>query len=136
MPSLTDAQIYPTPAASAPASASVPASPTDVDDGTTWFWYLSAWGLFTRDRDRVLDHRDDSGVDVDDPIFFARTFAEALVYLPRCDWFETAFRPLPDDKPGYEPTKHLFWVTDGQPEIFETGEEAERAWIAQGDPWA
>ncbi|KAJ7246840.1 hypothetical protein B0H12DRAFT_1235460 [Mycena haematopus] len=124
MPSLTDTQIYPTPAASAPASASVPASPTDVDDGTT---------VVLRS---CVGPPHDSGVDVDDPIFFARTFAEALVYLPRCDWFETAFPPSPTTSPGIEPTKHLFWVTDGQPEIFETGEEAERAWIAQGDPWA
>ncbi|KAJ7246864.1 hypothetical protein B0H12DRAFT_1235364 [Mycena haematopus] len=100
-------------------------------------WFLTAWGLFIRDKTRVVDHRDDTGVTVDDPIFFARTFREAVVYLPRCDYFEEAFTLKEGGKKKeYVQTQILYWVVDGQPEIFSTAEEAELAWIVQGDPWS
>ncbi|KAJ7222733.1 hypothetical protein B0H12DRAFT_1078235 [Mycena haematopus] len=130
MPSLADSQIFNS------ATATALTSLADFDDsGSGDKWFLTAWGLFTRDFDCALDYHDESGVTVDDPIY-ARTFRDALVFLPRCDWFLDAFRRIPGNKSGFEATRRIYWVTDGQSEIFDTSAQAEDAWIAQGDPWA
>ncbi|KAJ7226460.1 hypothetical protein B0H12DRAFT_1077760 [Mycena haematopus] len=127
MPALNASQLFSVPVASASTSL------TDTHED----WFLTAWGLFIRDKTRVVDHRDDTGVTVDDPIFFARTFREAVVYLPRCDYFEEVFTLKEGGKKKeYVQTQILYWVVDGQPEIFSTAEEAELAWIVQGDPWS
>ncbi|KAJ7823223.1 hypothetical protein B0H14DRAFT_3470202 [Mycena olivaceomarginata] len=109
-------------------------------------WYLNSWGLISRDVDRLRIHRDEEAERPwADPIHCAETLAEAFLYLPACTPFKNAFlwrteqKFVRDKIIKYETAtriKTIYYVIDGDPDIYTSTGGAELAWRRQGDPWA
>ncbi|KAJ7358626.1 hypothetical protein DFH08DRAFT_802437 [Mycena albidolilacea] len=113
-----------------------PASPLDNEKES---WYIISWGLLTRDR--LLSSATVTGCcflqkPSDDswaiePIYFARTFEDALKYLPLCEAFQDAFAL--DDTGRWVNKKPLYYVMDNDSEIYYTSEAAKNACQRQPD---
>ncbi|KAJ7745406.1 hypothetical protein B0H14DRAFT_2637163 [Mycena olivaceomarginata] len=108
-------------------------------------WYLNSWGLITRDVDPLCIHRDKTNCPWADPIYSAEVLGEAFLHLPACTPFKKVFfwrteqRFINDTITKYETVmriKTIYYVIDGDPDIYTSTSGAELTWRCQGDPWA
>ncbi|KAJ7866362.1 hypothetical protein B0H14DRAFT_2573371 [Mycena olivaceomarginata] len=107
----------------------VPESPPDNEKEG---WYIISWGLLTRDRDWLLFlQKSSDDARAIEPIYFARTFEDALKYLPLCEAFQDAFAL--DATGRWVSTKPLYYVVDNDGEIYYTSEAAKKGCQRQPD---
>ncbi|KAJ7807611.1 hypothetical protein B0H14DRAFT_3483094 [Mycena olivaceomarginata] len=66
-----------------------------------------------------------------DPIYFARTFEDALKYLPLCEAFQDAFAL--DEAGRFLNTKPFYYAVDNDGEVYYTSEAAKEACKRQPD---
>ncbi|KAJ7315494.1 hypothetical protein DFH08DRAFT_971858 [Mycena albidolilacea] len=104
------------------------APPDNEEEG----WYMISWGLLSRDRDWLLFlQKPSDDARAIEPIYFARTFEDALKYLPLCEAFQDAFAL--DDTGRWVNKKPLYYVVDNDGEIYYTSEAAKNACQRQPD---
>ncbi|KAF8217392.1 hypothetical protein K438DRAFT_1746710 [Mycena galopus ATCC 62051] len=105
---------------------SIPSSPIripDAEDGSHHDWYLTSWGLMSRNKEHLEDIRSDratqEGVGIThDPIYYAQTFFGAAEFLPLCPGFKNAFSVQPNGR--YVPNVPIYWVVDSDPILHHT----------------
>ncbi|KAJ7833642.1 hypothetical protein B0H14DRAFT_2591396 [Mycena olivaceomarginata] len=115
-------------------------APAIEDDDRNW--YLNSWDPF---RDRLRIHRDEADCLWADPIYHAETLGEAFLYLPACTHFKKVFswrteqKIVNDTVTKYETVtriKMIYYVIDGDPDIYTSTSGATLAWRRQDDRWA
>ncbi|KAF8144519.1 hypothetical protein K438DRAFT_1992770 [Mycena galopus ATCC 62051] len=95
-----------------------------------YHWYISSWGLISRDG-KLLSHlREPSHDPSDDPVYYAHSFQEAIDYLPLCRGFEGAFAR---NNGCLYPNTPVYYAIDGDSVIYSNRFSAEHAWIKQQD---
>ncbi|KAJ7094133.1 hypothetical protein C8R44DRAFT_749647 [Mycena epipterygia] len=102
-------------------------------------WYLTHWGLITRDSERVCDlqevdqnPRTRLQTDVADyPMYAARTFERVLKFLPLCVGFSDAFK-RDADTGKWGQVGAVYFVVEKSTHVTE----AEHAYMAGGNYWA
>ncbi|KAJ6484707.1 hypothetical protein C8R45DRAFT_1147586 [Mycena sanguinolenta] len=102
-----------------------------VAEEEKWYWHLNSEGLFTCDRDRLLDLRDATHEVIlgEDPILLARTFPEMVTYL-RFWTGSTGFSRGAGMPGGGHKSLRFFGPWTGA-----WNWDAEAAWLSVGDDW-
>ncbi|KAJ6450300.1 hypothetical protein C8R45DRAFT_1043772 [Mycena sanguinolenta] len=156
MPCIRSATVPPADFESAPVPIRAGSSPPDfpwsavpvllpVSTESVFDWYVDDYGLFCRDRDRLVDADIEEEpparrtrprhVHPNNPIYYRPYFQDLVAFLPLCKGFGRVFTPIRNRKGWYKRTKRVFWVVDNVPQVFCNSWEAEAAWLAEGDPW-
>ncbi|KAJ7354315.1 hypothetical protein DFH08DRAFT_804236 [Mycena albidolilacea] len=102
--------------------------PETPPDNKAEGWYIISWGLLTHDRNSdwlLFMQKPSDDARAIEPIYFARTFEDALKYLPLCEAFQDAFAL--DDTGRWVNKKPLYYVVDNNGEIYYTSEAAKNA---------
>ncbi|KAF8137741.1 hypothetical protein K438DRAFT_1786388 [Mycena galopus ATCC 62051] len=99
-----------------------------------WYdWYITSWGLISRNG-KLLSHlREPSHNPSDDPVYYAHNFQEAIDYLPLCRGFEQGFTR---NNGRLYPNTPIYYAVDGDSVIYNNRFAAERAWMKQGNSLA
>ncbi|KAF8161972.1 hypothetical protein K438DRAFT_1985492 [Mycena galopus ATCC 62051] len=96
-------------------------------------WYITSWGLISRDGKLLSDLREPSHDASDDPVYFAPTFQEVLEYLPLCSGFDGIFVRKMGRLYAQAP---IYYAIDGDRVIYSNRFAAESAWLQQQDCFA
>ncbi|KAF8187276.1 hypothetical protein K438DRAFT_1964869 [Mycena galopus ATCC 62051] len=96
-------------------------------------WYMTSWGLISRDGKLLSDLREPSHDASDDPVYFAPTFQEVLEYLPLCSGFDDVFVRNMGRLYAQAP---IYYAIDGDRVIYSNRFAAESAWLQQQDRFA
>ncbi|KAF8214557.1 hypothetical protein K438DRAFT_1749660 [Mycena galopus ATCC 62051] len=103
------------------------------EDTTDQNWYITSWGLISRNGELLSHLREPLHDASDDPVYFAPMFQEILDYLPLCSGFEGVFV---HDLSRLYPQRPIYFAVDGDHIIYGDRFAAERAWLRQPDKFA
>ncbi|KAF8128082.1 hypothetical protein K438DRAFT_1789659 [Mycena galopus ATCC 62051] len=96
-------------------------------------WYITSWGLISRNGKMLSNLREPSHDVSDDPVYFAPTFQEVIEYLPLCSGFEGVFVR---NMGRLYPARDIYYAIDGDRVIYRNRFAAERVWLRQPDKFA
>ncbi|KAF8137747.1 hypothetical protein K438DRAFT_1996775 [Mycena galopus ATCC 62051] len=96
-------------------------------------WYITSWGLISRDGKLLAHLREPSHDASDDPVYFAPTFQEVLDYLPLCNGFDGVFVREMGRLYARAP---IYYAIDGDRVIYSNRFTAESAWLRRRDRFA